>query len=779
MNEENAASQPSEIRTENFFVSDKFIMVCVYAAALTVHILMTLCTTIFNLTPDEYSVTAVSAYLNGMDWSPTVSTAGYYGYFQSLFYAPVFLITDDPYLRYRLMLAVNGVIISFAPVIIYYLGRRWFKIKKGGALLFAGICGFYPCYMLLTKYTWNETMCGVLPWIFALLMYRAVKARENGAPEFINQLWAVLGGLTLAAAYATHGRMLSLLAAGAVLEILVFLLMKKRIFSLAGFYVSMAAGFIADKFLKDFFQNALWLMEDGDKAPMNTIERMFSRVAGIDAETVSNLWDTLVGHFFYFISATWGFGAICIAVIISCIVMYFVKRNSEPEYDEDGSLIKGTGAYIDDDHAVFAIYAFLAMGAIFVVSAAFKGTSTLIDVRMDTVIYGRYTEVIYPVAIFATLAIIYKRGISVTQTFAGLFTASVINVLTTIFAEPRVINGERFVSAMIMGIAPMRFGEAMKDLPTSDTFIKLIITSTGILFSYVFILLLRRSDPKIYRFFAFPLAGLLLYTNVYCYASYTIPQSRNSQNGATYVSEALDMIKESGFKTVYCFSMARERYVKAQFLYPEFKVIPVNGFNKFDEITETPDFILGDREDNLNIWLDGVYLVGDINHNTHLYACSEAAVEWCEENGLELSQNGTMEYNGLNVLATTSVTRENGKAIIPGGAAIYTNYMMLYRTGTYYFTVYGENAENGLVTVKSNKGENILDYEIIEQGEGMIKISINVNEQTENVRFKLSNSGGDSLPITAERITVERADKTPMAQLPVGVRIVPLSTPEG
>ena len=36
---------------------------------------------------------------------------------------------------------------------------------------------------------------------------------------------------------------------------------------------------------------------------------------------------TLIGHFFYFISSTWGFGAICLVMIISGIVMYYVTRS--------------------------------------------------------------------------------------------------------------------------------------------------------------------------------------------------------------------------------------------------------------------------------------------------------------------------------------------------------------------------------------------------------------------------------------------------------------------
>ena len=134
--------------------SDAFIMIVIYAAALTLHVLV------------PGAVPAIAAYINGLDWSPTVSTGGYYGYFQSLFYIPVFWVTDDPYLRYQLMLMINGVLMSFVPVIAYWLSRRAFDVSRPAAAVFSLICGLYPSYMLLTNFTWNETMCCLLPWVF-------------------------------------------------------------------------------------------------------------------------------------------------------------------------------------------------------------------------------------------------------------------------------------------------------------------------------------------------------------------------------------------------------------------------------------------------------------------------------------------------------------------------------------------------------------------------------------------------------------------------------------
>ena len=121
---------PAASRKLGVFSSDWFFMAALYVITLVIHVLMTQVTTMFNLTPDEYAVTGVAAWANGLDWSATVSAGGYYGYFQSLFYIPVFKLFSDPMMQYRAMIILNGFIMSFAPVIVYYLSRKWFNVRK-------------------------------------------------------------------------------------------------------------------------------------------------------------------------------------------------------------------------------------------------------------------------------------------------------------------------------------------------------------------------------------------------------------------------------------------------------------------------------------------------------------------------------------------------------------------------------------------------------------------------------------------------------------------------
>lgn len=770
MPEQNAAGA---VRTRRGFVhSDGFVMLIIYCVTLLIHVLMSLSSTIFNLTPDEYSVTAVAAYFNGYDWRATVSTGGYYGYFQSLFYIPTFWITDDPYMRYRIMLIINGILMSLAPTIAYWLLRRKFDVNKPASILFSAICGLYPCYMLLTKYTWNETMCNLLPWVFMLVMFCAADCES----KVKKQVLSMLGGLTLVAAYATHGRMLALLAAGAVLvPIVYFTMKKKRVFCFTGFYAALVAGFIGDRFMKRYIQGVLWRVNEG-KTPTNTIERMFTRIfstsgdGGILSDNVSleKFGNTLLGHLFYFITSTWGFGAICIVAVIACIIFYYKRRNKPVEYDENGAVKPKSGPYVDDSTAVLCWFVFLAMGAIFAVSVAFKATSTLYGERMDTVLYGRYTEVFYPLALFAALILIYKRRFSVVQCFAALATAGVINLLTELFVVPVALQSDRFVSAMVMGLSPLRYNENIKDLYTQVTFIKFIVTTMTMLFVWVLVKAFRGNDKRVYAYFSVPLAALLLYSNVFGFVTYTLPQSKNSAAGARYVQEAITLL-DGEYDSVTAVNLSRERYVKAQFIYPSLDVEVISSISKFRTLEEKPEISIAAREDILNLWADGVYLIGSPNNNVCVYAASEDAVRWALDKGLRVTESGVVRYTAADLPCTTHVIKTGHdpaadmnyqndaedavRAQLPSGSAVYTNYFTVHRAGIYYVTVEGSRVNLGKVNLTSDKGENLMTFQTVKASDDELVIRFTVKDKTEGVRFKLTNSGGEQISVSSLCIT--------------------------
>lgn len=747
------------------FLTDGFLMLALYIVALVIHVLMTQVTTMFNLTPDEYAVTGVAAWANGYDWSATVSAGGYYGYFQSLFYIPVFRLVSDPMTQYRVMILINGFIMSFVPVIAYFLSRKWFGVRKLSSVFIAVICGMYPSYLLLTKYTWNETMCCFLPWVFALLMYLSLKSHKDTSHSvravFMQQLWAVLAGFVLIAAYASHGRMLALTAAGVVLELIVLITMRRRLFSLVGFFTSTVGFFLVDKFVKKFIQAGLWLSETKSKASVNTIENMLGRISNIDGEKLAHFPQTLFGHFFYFLSSTWGFGAICIVLIFSGIIMYHVtaKRAKDSGVNISSGKVQ---TYVSPSLAIFCWYALLCMGAIFVVSVMFKSTSTVYDTRADTAIFGRYIETFFPIAIFPSLIMIYRRRFTIRHCFAALLTGAFICLMTELFTVSAVVgDGETtksIVGAMILGIGPLRIGEGLKDTFTEATFVKIIAVVMLILLAVVIVRLVKKKEDSLFNFIAIPLGALLIFSTLYGFDSYTMVQGKNASYGAKYVTEALSMIEDCPYNDVLCFSMKGERYSKAQFLYPDMKLRLASNTKKLQELTKCPDFIISNRENNLNMWIDDIYLVGDINNNVQLYACSNEAIAWVRSEGLPMTEAGAMEYTGGNIPATSSVSRSGDSAMLPEGSAVYTNYFTLFNKGTYTVSVEGSNIADLTIALTSDKKAKDIRYKVLDGTPDTLTVQFSVTGKTENVQFKLTNKSSGAA-VSVSRLSIEMSDR--------------------
>lgn len=717
---------------EKLVKGEKITMLALYLGCFAVHCVLTFFTGLFNLTPDEYSVTAVAAFANGFDWSSTVSTGGYYGYFQSIFYIPTYWIFSDPIIRYKAMIMINGLLISLVPVIVYWLSRRVAKTDNLTSIIFGVVCGMYPAYVTLTKFTWNETMCDLLPWVFILLM--CLSMRTEGKAK--KHVFSALAGLSLAAAYATHGRMLALVAAGVVLVVVVFFAMKKRVFFFTSFFGALAVGFVADSFIKKFLQHALWLTGQTEKAPINTIERMLQKLADFDGEKILTFFKILFGHIFYFLGSTWGFGAICLVAIITSLVVYFKRRAKKEEQ------------LISDETAVLGLFAFLSMGAIFCVSTIFKSFSTLIETRMDTAMYGRYTEVFFPIAIFVTLVLISKSVVSFRQYFASLLTGAGLCGLFVLFTQPLVLKCPRIVAAMVLGLSPLRYGEGVKAIYTSESFTKIIITIIAVLLVFLFVKAFVHKESLIV---SVVMGAVLIYSGMYNFANYNLPQATTSYNNAMKVSDAVGQISSASeeFPELVGFNLAKERYVKLQYMRPEFNVTNVKSINAMNGLDFKPDFIVSNCAENLEFWYSGIYRITKATDTHPIYVASEEAKQWALDNGFTVSRNGVLDFSADDILMTSGVKpAADGSLALDKNHLVYTHYMTL-QPNVYTMTAEGKNIGNAQISLTADKGDTKLGYEIIERTDDKVVIKYAAAAKLENVRLKYTNKSDGEMAFTS------------------------------
>ena len=120
---------------------------------------------------DSLGTMGAAAYLSGHDWGDFLVDKGfYYKYGQTCFYLPIFLCVKSPAIRYKLLLVVNSLLVSFIPIIIYKLGTRHFKMTSEDTLFTSLIAGCMPAALLYSKLTWAEPVLFLIPWIIIYLI---------------------------------------------------------------------------------------------------------------------------------------------------------------------------------------------------------------------------------------------------------------------------------------------------------------------------------------------------------------------------------------------------------------------------------------------------------------------------------------------------------------------------------------------------------------------------------------------------------------------------------
>ncbi len=240
--------------------------VLLFVLTFAVHMVIGSGQEMLHMSHDELGVLGCAAYLTGEDWSGLVSHIGYYGYGSALLYVPIFLITKGPFLRYRLIVALNSCLMSLIPLAARRICIHYLDVDRKYAFIFSLTVGLYPGYLLYSRWTWNETMLCLLPWCMMLLLLRLYRTDSRKQ--------RILPGMGLAAvlvySYAVHSRSAALIAAAAFLILLVLLCQRRLIVEPVSFLATFFVLFLSDKGAKRFFMENLWLSGDGS-ALNNTV----------------------------------------------------------------------------------------------------------------------------------------------------------------------------------------------------------------------------------------------------------------------------------------------------------------------------------------------------------------------------------------------------------------------------------------------------------------------------------------------------------------------------
>lgn len=434
---------------------DRGVMFILFAFSVVVHALLSINMQLPAVNPDELGVASVAMFYAGRDWSQLMSVVGYYyGYIQALFYVPLILVFGSPYALYKAMLVMNGVLISFIPMIAYHLASKLGILKVWQKTVIALCCGFYIAYVAHSKFIWNEAISSLLPWALIWCIFMAWD-RKNRYSKFT---FSMLAGFSCAVCYAAHPRLIAVVLALVVTICVAHFLFREKILNLAAFFITMAVSFVTEYFCRKMLILQVW---DG-LAVGNSMDEGLERIVGVaEADGVRKLSATFFGQLYTFCTSTAGLGLIAfVCLCLLCARRFIEWRRNRKELRDDGTRI-----YEPIKHkyslrvTVYGIYAFLTIGGSLLLSVLYKFNSDQFGEIKDLVIFGRYTDNVAPLAVFLALIFLFRYGYSVYMIAASAVMYAFVCLGLALFSAPLLEQGA-YRESPILGLLPWRIGEA-------------------------------------------------------------------------------------------------------------------------------------------------------------------------------------------------------------------------------------------------------------------------------------------------------------------------------
>ena len=451
---------------------DRGVMMVIFTVSVIVHSLLTMHMELPAVNPDEIGVASVAAFYSGRDWSALMGQVYYYyGYVQAIFYAPLFLFFSNSYALYKACLIMNGVLMSFIPVIAYHVSTKLGVSKVWQKITVAFCCGAYITYIAHSKFMWNEAICSLLPWVLMWVMFMSMDCQKDA----LRVLWSAAAGVLCAVCYGAHSRLLAVVIAFVMTVLIARIFMNRRIFTLPVFFPALALGFVGEHFCKKTIQQLVW----NGKASGNTMEAEANRVLGLfDEGGFGRFVSTLFGHIYTFMTSTAGIGALACVVFFMLIFVRIREwsKNRAGEMVDGVKVYEPTSKHTYSGHiTILGIYAFLAVGGSMLLSVLFKFNSGQISAIKDLTMFGRYTDNVAPLAVMLVLVFMFRYRLSVANIgwAAIVYAYTCYGFFTVSWQMLEKARGYR--ESPMLGLMPWRIGEDYAKPFTVESFI--IMTS--------------------------------------------------------------------------------------------------------------------------------------------------------------------------------------------------------------------------------------------------------------------------------------------------------------
>lgn len=359
----------------------------------------------FSIYPDEFGYWASAAKAVGYNWSEVASLGSYYSFGYSLILIPILKLFHGGVSAYRAAIAVNVIFMCLGMLLLRDIMKRIFPnaspIKKN---FICGIAVMYPPWIFYTQMTLAESL---LMLLFILICWLLVCFIQK--PKVIT---AVTLAVTLIYTYSVHMRTVAIVVACIITMIFWGIskpsIKKKMMLFLAVIGIaSIAMLMIKRNVIMEVFTYA-----DTDSLSVNDYGSQWKKILQILSwQGFAELIVEIIGKLFYLGLASFGMLYWALSWSIKEIISIF-KRS-----------IKKQTCYIQ---SWIALFLFLSLFGEVLISSIYMHGS----LKVDCLIYGRYTEFLIPVFLIFGIAAMYRSRYLMRRTVIyGILTGLCIPVL--------------------------------------------------------------------------------------------------------------------------------------------------------------------------------------------------------------------------------------------------------------------------------------------------------------------------------------------------------------
>ncbi|MCL2696638.1 MAG: hypothetical protein FWE74_01000 [Oscillospiraceae bacterium] len=355
-------------------LGNRGLLLVLFAAALTLNVVFVFRMSVPVL-PGEFNTAAWSAYFSGFaeafERSGDLASSGS-PWLTGFLYTPVYYLIDNPVVRYRSMLIMNGVLASLIPLLTFKITAALGLEKAWQRTLCTLVAGISAAVFAHTKFITAAVLCVFLPFLLFYLFIRASNTKNRVVRFFLSLFTAAALGF----APAAEPRLWALVISFILLVFYSRYILRVKTFSFAGFFPAFAGFTVLQIYINERLTGELfaWGAIQGD----------------------------YIAELYFFAISTRGIGVLGICLCVSA----FMRKDSPLKAFAFFALVYNTFMLFTDSASIFLVL--FAFCYIFMHGLDFKKTMfSAITLGIIFILYYNAALLAEVSAVFCIIALLF------------------------------------------------------------------------------------------------------------------------------------------------------------------------------------------------------------------------------------------------------------------------------------------------------------------------------------------------------------------------------------